>query len=111
MLLQRGDHLVRDFLDRPTVALGEAAYEVDDEQGNVLDPFPQRRHPDREHVQSVKESGARAAQLDHVFEILMGRRDHSHVHGRRTVPAAGVRACARRCGTPEGCGRLRVPRR
>ena len=48
----------------------------------------QRRDPDGEDVQSIEEIGAEGALLNHLFEVLVGRGDHSHVHRCRAAAAA-----------------------
>ena len=49
----------------------------------------QRRHDDRDHVEAEEQILAELAALDRLLEILVGRRDHAHVHldrARRSEP-------------------------
>ena len=69
------------------LTLSELADEVRDEERDVLGPFAQRRYPNREHVQSIEEIGAKGALLNHLLEILVGRGDHSHVNRGRAATA------------------------
>jgi hypothetical protein len=41
--------------DLASVLVGELLDKVVDQRGNIFRPFPQRRHVDRENVQSVKQ--------------------------------------------------------
>ena len=49
-VLQRGDHIVRDFLNLLAMTLGELADEVGNQEGDVVGAFAQRRHWDREYA-------------------------------------------------------------
>ena len=88
MVLQRGNHLVRDFINLLALTLGEPADEVSDEERDVLGTFAQRGYPDRDHVQSIEQVGAKGALLNHLLEILVGRGDHSHIDRCRAAAAA-----------------------
>ena len=50
MVLQRGNHVVRDVFDLLALALGEPADEVTNEKRNVLGALAQWRQPNGEHV-------------------------------------------------------------
>src|SRR5258707_10002836 len=78
IVLQRGNHLVRNFLNLLAMTLGEPADEVGDQKGDVVAAFAQRRYSDGEYVQPIEEIGAKGALLNHFLQVLIGRGDHSH---------------------------------
>ena len=54
-----------------------------DQRRDVLAPLAQRRHVDRHHVQPVEQVLAEPALGDLLLEILVGGREHPHVHLNR----------------------------
>jgi hypothetical protein len=84
---ERVEHGGGDHPDVLAVAPREALDEVPREQRDVLPPVPQRRNGDREDVQAIVQVGAKLAPLHHLPDVLVGGRDHPHVHGGRP-PAA-----------------------
>src|SRR5207247_11433966 len=50
---------------------------------DVLRPFPERRHADREDAQSVIEVGAKSPALDGLFQIPVARGKHPDIDGDR----------------------------
>ena len=50
-------------------------------------PLAQRRQINRKHEDAVVEIFAKSSLPDLVFEVAMGRDDHSHVHGKRLISA------------------------
>ncbi len=73
---------------RLTVPFREPPDEARDEEPDVLGAFTKRRQRDREDVQAVVQVRAKLAAPHHLEEILVGRRDHSHVHRQRPAAAA-----------------------
>lgn len=61
--LQCGDHVVWHFGNGFSLTLGKEADEVIDEKRDVLGAFAQRRHPDGEHIQSIKQVSAKGSLL------------------------------------------------
>ena len=57
---------------------------------DVLAPFAQRRDLDPDHVEPMQQIFAEQPGPDTRFEILMGRRDHAHVHAHRDLAADAV---------------------
>ncbi|MDT4845116.1 hypothetical protein FQZ97_790940 [compost metagenome] len=55
------------------------------QQRYIFDTLAQRRHFDGEHIQAVIQIFAEAALLDHPFQVLVGRRDDSHIGALRLV--------------------------
>src|SRR5437879_10009237 len=53
--------------------------EVVDERGNLLGPFPQGRHLDLNHVQSIVKILAKASFGNGALQILVGGGDGSHI--------------------------------
>ena len=62
------------------VALGGAAREVEGQGRDVLTPLGERRQPDREDVQPVKEVAAEATGLDTGLEVPVGGGQDADVH-------------------------------
>ena len=69
-------HLVAVFLE-----------EVGDEDGDVLDPFAERRHVDGDDVQAVEELLAELPLGDPLLEVQVRRGDDADVHGDLVGPA------------------------
>ena len=80
ILRQHAVRLRRQLLGLAPVGGGELAQEVIGQQRNVLAPLAQRRHVERNHVQPVEQILAKIAALDLLLQILVGGRDHAHVH-------------------------------
>ena len=58
----------------------EQVGEVADQRRDVVAPLAQRRHVDRDDVEAVEQVLAERALVDLLFEVLVGRGDHAHVH-------------------------------
>ena len=61
--------------------------EIRDEERNVFFPFPQRRHPDRDHVQPVVKVFPEFPLADRSFEIDVGGGNDPDVDLDRSGPA------------------------
>src|SRR5262249_39668234 len=85
----RPQKLQRRFVDTSNLlshATGVPMCEVLHEQGNVLAAFAQGGQLQRKDVQSIEEVRSELASGDSLFQISIGRSDHSHVGADR--PAA-----------------------
>ena len=73
----------------PSIALagaaGVAADEVLDQQRNVLAPLAERRHRDRNDVQTVVQILLEPAVADELAQVAVGRGDHAHVDLNRPL--------------------------
>jgi hypothetical protein len=49
----------------------------------LLRPIAQRRDSDRKHIQAIEEIEAKPSVREHLLEILVRRRDDSHIDARR----------------------------
>ena len=54
---------------------------------NILQPFTQRRHLDRQHVEAVIQIGAKLATLDRRFQVHGRRGNHPHIAVQHLVGA------------------------
>ncbi len=52
-----------------------------DEERNVVAPFAQRRHKNREDVEAVEQILAKVAGSDFLIQVLVGGGDESHIRG------------------------------
>ena len=69
---------------------GESRDEMIDELGNVVGALAERRHHDREYIQSVVEILAKLAALHHVDHVAVGGGDQADVHLDRATRADGI---------------------
>src|SRR5262249_28447991 len=76
-----------DPVDLSAELLAEARDKVGHEQRNVLVPFPQRRHGQRNHVQTEKKIGAKATLTDFFVEVAVGGGDDADVDPERLAAA------------------------
>ena len=63
----------------PTVLAVELGQEPDRQHRNFVAPLPERRHPDLHHIEPVVEILSELAALHRVFQVAVGRRDHTRV--------------------------------
>ena len=87
MLLQRRNDLLGHVQHGPTQPLRDSLDEVVDEEGNVIEPFAQRRDANREDVQAIEEVGTERAAFHEILEILVRGGNHAHVDCVRTATA------------------------
>ena len=60
--------------------LRELLDEIAHQQRDVFSAFPQRRNPDREHVQAVEQIAAKLAVRDHLIQIAVSRCYEANIH-------------------------------
>ena len=77
------DRGVVELLGGQPAALRQFIGEMGDQLRDVAATLAQRRHVDRDHVEPVEQVLAKPALLDFRAEVLVGRRDHAHVHRQR----------------------------
>src|SRR5262245_21563498 len=87
ILRQQLHRVPRDAVDLPAELLAEAADEVRHEQWDVLGPFPQRRHGQRNHVQAEEKIGAEPPQTNFFVEVAVRGGDDADVHPERLAAA------------------------
>ena len=80
ILAQRPLRAGRQRLGAAPVGLAELIEKVFRQHGDVLDPLAQRRHEERNHVEPIEQVLAKVAPPDLLFQVLIRRRDHPHVH-------------------------------
>ena len=80
MAFERFHHFLGDAVDRFVLSLGELSNEVSCQKRDIAVSFPQGRQVDGKDIQPVVKIGAKLLLLDHAPQVLIGRRDHAHVH-------------------------------
>src|SRR6185436_12581253 len=65
----------------------EGAYEMLNQQRQIVGSVSQRRQSDWKHVEPIEQVLAKAAFLNELLEILVGGRQHAHIHGHGLIAA------------------------
>src|SRR5579864_1328393 len=85
MVFEHAHHVFGNSMDRLTLLPGELFDKVFHQQPDILPPLPKWGQHHREYVQSVIEIGPELSLLDQATQVLVRRRDDSHIDPKRSA--------------------------
>ena len=84
---------------------GEIMQEMIPPEWEHPDPFPERRHVERNYVEPVEEIFAEVASLNFFFEVFVGGGDNANVDATGFLCAHGSKRCSSRARRTLACVR------